>query len=329
MALQTPREAGKRTVAAGLAIALLFVYLASYGFILPVAEVFGVGKLAYFLYTPVEFLRFRSDPLWNFSEYIYKGCTGVVQPRNRFAIHGKRRELTRHNDGATFEEVQYLDGKPIRSTWRDRNGQVLAEGTWQDGTRWDGSFIFYDGGGLAEYRFFVDHYTMGRLMSRVRIDGSQIDIGYYMDEKLLRRWWSEDLINAAIALAMMLSPVCVIWKSLRRRKTTTTDGTYKLVTIGTPLAASLMVLGFIAVWMSPIAHAGMIYWLATIGNLLAIGYVTLLSGCILALETKTLLSICMNSIPLALILISCACASILALLSAVGVSAGILAMVFK
>ncbi len=72
--------------------------------------------------------------------------------------------------------------------WWDKSGRTLAHGTWRNSKRWDGTFLDFDGGGLAAYRFWIQQYNDGARGDAIPVDGSLIDIGRDATAAEIRTW---------------------------------------------------------------------------------------------------------------------------------------------
>jgi len=85
--------------------------------------------------------------------YPDSGKPHVVAPYVEGEPHGTAKWF--HPSGAVRLEHHWVRGKEDgRATWRDESGRVVAEGTYRNGKRWDGTFQVpvFDGLDMTGYR---------------------------------------------------------------------------------------------------------------------------------------------------------------------------------
>jgi len=198
---------------------LFCLYVVCYSLSLPIAEYLGIQKPFYVFFAPVEWMRFRSDFVWNFTEDIYGRWGGRARVVERYPFHGTRRFLTYHNHGVKYWEQIYVDGKPVQQTWWDKNGHVLAEGFLRNGERWDGTFLNWDGGGLAAYRFWLRTYSNGAPGDTNAVDASLINIDRSMNPTEIRTWRLRARRDTLLLIAILAWPAYMIWRSITKKRT--------------------------------------------------------------------------------------------------------------
>ena len=85
---------------------IIIIYLLCYGPVVVFFEFLSLGKLAYLLYEPIDYLSSKSNAIFHFYNGYYKGCGGKVDSQSRYFFPSSRTAYYSENQ-LIHKEVYY------------------------------------------------------------------------------------------------------------------------------------------------------------------------------------------------------------------------------